>query len=492
MSAVGPLCGKVVMMGPRTYGDRGSMPYRLFALVAAVVAVVTSIASPARADRIMDEHFEEYPWSADADNAPWSDVRSADLANSGLGPGFLESGLSVTIPAGEQRGVGPFYGFKGKGPLGAWFRYYVWLERWRPTYSGKLPGLSGVYGSSAKGCIPPEQGNPGWSARLYWLPPGVDGVGVGETAIGSYVYHLDQPTECGNALAWNPGELERQRWHCIQGHVRMNTLGQSNGVLEGWIDGVKAFRRADLRFRLEGQKSVRIKQFWLDVFFGGPSATPNKLVLRLDEIAVSKDGRPGCIDPFTDDNTSTHEGDLTDLHARGFIEGCSRRLACPDDNLTRAEMAVLLVRVLSLPKTDTNHFRDDNDHWAEPYIDRLAASGITMGCDRRLFCPEDPVTRAELATFLDRAYEPPGTSQDFFGDDDDHWARHGINRLAAAGVINGCTATAFCPEATITRGQTAALLARAVRWAEGLTDDVVVSTTLSDSERDALTAGDHD
>ena len=64
------------------------MPYRLFALGGLVVALVTAIASPARADRIMDEHFEEYPWSADADNAPWSDVRSADLANSQSRAGF--------------------------------------------------------------------------------------------------------------------------------------------------------------------------------------------------------------------------------------------------------------------------------------------------------------------------------------------------------------------------------------------------------------------
>ncbi len=468
------------------------MRYRRLSLLIAVVATATAIASPASADRIMDEHFEEYPWSDDGSNAPWSDVRSADFANSRLGPGFLEEGLQVAIPAGQQRGVGPMYNFKGKGPSEAWFRYYVWLERWRPTYSGKLPGLSGLYGSSAKGCIPSVPGNPGWSARLYWLPPGVDGVAVGETAIGSYVYHLDQPTECGNALAWDPGSLERQRWHCIEGHVRLNTLGESDGVIEGWIDGEKAFRRADLRFRLAGQKFVQIKEFWMDVYFGGTFATPNRLVLRLDEIAVSNEGRPRCIDPFTDDDNSTHESDLTDLHARGFFEGCQRRRACPDDTLTRAEMAVLLVRVLALPHTETNHFRDDNDHWAEAYIDRLAASGITMGCDRRLFCPEDPVTRAELATFLDRAYEPPGTSQDFFTDDDDHWARRSIDRLGAAGVINGCTPTAFCPEATISRGQTAALLARAIRWSEAQTEETAVSAALSQAERDAMTAGDHD
>ena len=117
----------------------------------------------------------------------------------------------------------------------------------------------------------------------------------------------------------------------------------------GWIDGEGVSARRPHGFDWPA-KFVRIKQFWLDVFFGGPSATPNRLVLRLDEIAVSKDGRPGCVDPFTDDNTSTHEADLTDLHARGFIEGCSRRLACPEDTLTRAEMAVLLVRVLSLPR----------------------------------------------------------------------------------------------------------------------------------------------
>ena len=61
-----------------------------------------------------------------------------------------------------------------------------------------------------------------------------------------------------------------------------------------------------------------------------------------------------------------------------------------------------------------------------------------------------------MAAFLDRALELPITTTDYFTDDEASSFEAAINRLAASGITKGCTATKFCPTATVTRGQMAA------------------------------------
>ena len=94
----------------------------------------------------------------------------------------------------------------------------------------------------------------------------------------------------------------------------------------------------------------------------------------------------------------------------------------------------------------------------------LAESGITTGCsaDRERFCPTAPVTRGQMASFLSRALDLPPTSKDFFTDDAGSTHQVAINRVAAAGITTGCTATTYCPRLPVTRGQMAAFLHRAL------------------------------
>ena len=80
---------------------------------------------------------------------------------------------------------------------------------------------------------------------------------------------------------------------------------------------------------------------------------------------------------------------------------------CPDSFVTREQMAAFLVRALDL--TDNgggNEFTDDNDSIFEEDIAKLAAAGITAGCnppENTEFCPTDRVTREQMAAFLRRA-----------------------------------------------------------------------------------------
>ena len=165
---------------------------------------------------------------------------------------------------------------------------------------------------------------------------------------------------------------------------------------------------------------------------------------------------------FDDDDGTTFEDDIEWLAAAGITLGCEPRLFCPLDDVTRGQMAAFLNRALDLPATGTDFFDDDDGTTFEDDINRLAASGITQGCDTGRFCPSDDVTRGQMAAFLNRALDLPATGTDFFDDDDGTTFEDDINRLAASGITQGCDTGRFCPSDNITRGQMAAFLNRAL------------------------------
>jgi hypothetical protein len=111
-------------------------------------------------------------------------------------------------------------------------------------------------------------------------------------------------------------------------------------------------------------------------------------------------------------------------------------------------------------------FIDDNLSAQEPFIEAVAAAGITRGCNppaNDRYCPAAPVTRGQMAAFLARALELDPTTEDRFGDDS--LFEDDINRLATAGITRGCNPPAndrFCPDAVVTRAQMAAFLHRAL------------------------------
>ncbi len=80
---------------------------------------------------------------------------------------------------------------------------------------------------------------------------------------------------------------------------------------------------------------------------------------------------------------------------------------CPDDAVTRGQMAAFLVRALSLSDDGGgNGFVDDDGSIFEADIEWLAAAGITKGCNppvNDMFCPDDAVTRGQMAAFIRRA-----------------------------------------------------------------------------------------
>ena len=148
---------------------------------------------------------------------------------------------------------------------------------------------------------------------------------------------------------------------------------------------------------------------------------------------------------------------------------------CPDEAIDRKTMAVWVVRVLDgsdpTPLLGTGSRFDDVNRipvWWVPFIERMAELGVTQGCgDGTNFCPNDFVTRAQMAVFLSRAYNLAAGPDPGFSDvSSDAWYAADVARLAASGITEGCgDGTVFCPRQDTTRAQMATFLHRGSRWA---------------------------
>lgn len=167
---------------------------------------------------------------------------------------------------------------------------------------------------------------------------------------------------------------------------------------------------------------------------------------------------------FIDDNGSVHEADIEGLAASGITSGCAPTRYCPGDPVTRGQMAAFLHRALGseLVAGDPVDFGDDDDSVFEADIEWLASVGVTTGCAPDAFCPDASVTRGQMAAFLVRALDLPATDTSRFTDTSGSVFADDIDRLAAAGITAGCTPTTFCPDDPVTRAQMASFLVRAL------------------------------
>ncbi|HSJ35036.1 MAG TPA: CapA family protein [Acidimicrobiia bacterium] len=169
---------------------------------------------------------------------------------------------------------------------------------------------------------------------------------------------------------------------------------------------------------------------------------------------------------FFDDDGNIHESAIEAIARAGITRGCEDPdLYCPDQSVTRGQMAAFLVRALGLPPAGTSPFEDDDGSVFESDIAALAAAGITRGCDTGRYCPEDPVTRGEMAAFLARALDLESSDGDPFVDDDGSVFERDIAALAGAGITVGCNPpdnTSYCPTEDVRRDHMASFLARAL------------------------------
>jgi hypothetical protein len=175
---------------------------------------------------------------------------------------------------------------------------------------------------------------------------------------------------------------------------------------------------------------------------------------------------PTCPAAFKDICGSAHQEGIEWLAKQGLSAGCGNGNYCPDQGVTRGQMAAFLAAALELPP-GPDKFTDDEGSIYEDAINAVAAAGITAGCNvaGTEFCPGKEVTREQMATFLVRGFDLPASAQDRFVDDEASVHEASINALAASGITTGCDAAKklFCPTKVVTRGQTATLLYNAMK-----------------------------
>ena len=176
--------------------------------------------------------------------------------------------------------------------------------------------------------------------------------------------------------------------------------------------------------------------------------------------------------------SSAHAASIDGLLAAGITGGCGTEPLrfCPDRPVTRAQMATFLTRALNLGEEEQRRagFRDVSPSSAHAAnIDALSAAGITGGCGTEplRFCPDRPVTRAQMATFIINALNltemdvrPAG-----FVDVKTRSAHaRSIDALSAIGITGGCGTEPlrFCPDRPVTRAQMATFITRLLNYTE--------------------------
>jgi hypothetical protein len=155
------------------------------------------------------------------------------------------------------------------------------------------------------------------------------------------------------------------------------------------------------------------------------------------------------------------------LACRGVTGGCGADVYCPSNPVTRAQMAVFIIRSLEEDPSNIlyNAFFDDvPDNIFATFINRMSELGITGGCGTRVYCPNNSINRAQMAVFIIRAIDetPSAAAFDaYFDDIPDNFFAPYINRMSEIGVTGGCGTRVYCPNSSVTRAQMAVFLVRA-------------------------------
>jgi subtilisin family serine protease len=149
-----------------------------------------------------------------------------------------------------------------------------------------------------------------------------------------------------------------------------------------------------------------------------------------------------------------------------ITDGCPTlgEVICPELPVTRDEMATFLWRFRNTPLATVVASFDDVSADASygPAVDWLAETSVTLGCTTTSYCPTGTVTRAEMAAFLWRLEgEPAGSPAAGFADvPGGFFAEWAIDWLLASGTTVGCSTTAYCPNSLVTRAEMFTFLKR--------------------------------
>lgn len=262
------------------------------------------------------------------------------------------------------------------------------------------------------------------------------------------------------SIETGPNGESRARWLSDM-FTKLKAHDQVIGAV--YFNRTRPERNLDFRVVVNGQVDRTFRDGYRS--WSAPSQASWIFDGRMDAWVRDREARFGG---FLDAHGHNFEAAIDWLAAEGIARGCNPPLNtqfCPDANVTRGHMAVFLARALDLPAASRDHFRDDRGAFFEDAANRLFEAGVTQGCGPGRYCGDSEIKREEMAAFLSRSQGLQPTPRDFFRDDNTSIFEQSINRVAAAGITLGCnppTNNRYCPTNLVTRGQMAAFLLRAL------------------------------
>ncbi|MCG9967261.1 S-layer homology domain-containing protein [Pelotomaculum terephthalicicum JT] len=177
---------------------------------------------------------------------------------------------------------------------------------------------------------------------------------------------------------------------------------------------------------------------------------------------------------FTDLEGHWAKDDIYSLADKGIIDGVTATEFQPEEKITRAQFAKLLVTALNIEAEQDAAlaFADvPAGAWYRDYVAAAVRAGLIMGYTDSAFAPEENITREQMAVILARALQmkapeaasgDAGQVMDKFADKGEisPWAGREIALAVSRGLVSGLSADTFGPQITATRAEAAAMILR--------------------------------
>lgn len=220
-------------------------------------------------------------------------------------------------------------------------------------------------------------------------------------------------------------------------------------IFRGWYSNAKLTKLFD--FESKVKKSFTLYAKWEEASSSGSS--------YVDLTPVD----PTPVTPPAETNAPLVDGDI----GVSYVNGRSAGMFEPNAGITRGEVAAILYRLMSeSAKTrfysQSNSFVDvDSGSWYNEAISTLVEAGVLGGYGDGTFRPDQPVTRAELAAILVRVQGgSTSVGNTTFTDTDGHWAEGYISSAVTSGLVFGYDDGTFKPNRSITRAEAVTMMNR--------------------------------
>lgn len=305
-----------------------------------------------RTDIVMCEPWETTTWwqngfvDSARNPATSTTVQRTSIVSSGCISG---SCLKADMLEGETTAVSVKWPLSNAGlaPEELYLRYYIKLgPNWNPLQcsGGTVVGRGGKFPGLADERIPSDPvgqcgngGDPGdgincWTMRSNFADCNaggkqscaLNGVPNATMRFGSYLYFIGQTDPGGSytglpghwdSYLWdqwpvgggtcqvtptnlycgigNRGMFENNKWYLVEMYVKMNTPGQANGIIRGWVDGILSYQKTNMIFRLLGHNNLHVRNMWFDVYKGGVNGNCVNSEVYFDQMVMATGAQIG-------------------------------------------------------------------------------------------------------------------------------------------------------------------------------------------------------